>query len=165
MKKFIVIVYLVAVSGLAQEKFPLPNAYSLEENKEVVLKDKLNKVTLIDLWATWCQPCIKESPYVEEIATKFSDQLDVFYISLDQDKEKWKTYLKKKKSKNNHFIVPMDSEIITYISEVFEENGKEVVGWSIPRFILINKEGTTLIKFGPPSSSGLLEEMIVGYLQ
>lgn len=39
---------------------------------------------VINFWATWCSPCVKEIPYFEEINRKFSGQkLKVILISLD----------------------------------------------------------------------------------
>ncbi|MBK7636149.1 MAG: TlpA family protein disulfide reductase [Saprospiraceae bacterium] len=49
--------------------------------------------TLIDLWATWCQPCLYAMPALADIYEKYRyDGLKVVSISLDGEsaKEKWK---------------------------------------------------------------------------
>jgi thiol-disulfide isomerase/thioredoxin len=32
------------------------------------------RVTLVDVWATWCAPCIEAMPHLEELQTKYEDQ-------------------------------------------------------------------------------------------
>ena len=41
------------------------------------------KVRIINFWATWCSPCIKEMPYFEKINE--NKEADVFLISMDYD--------------------------------------------------------------------------------
>lgn len=42
------------------------------------------KVKVINFWATWCRPCIKEIPHFEALQKKYpSSELEVFLISFD----------------------------------------------------------------------------------
>ncbi len=45
------------------------------------------KVTVIDFWATWCGPCIKLGPIVEELAEKFGDKALIGKINIDEESE------------------------------------------------------------------------------
>jgi thiol-disulfide isomerase/thioredoxin len=49
------------------------------------LLEKQNDTTyLINFWATWCSPCVKELPYFEQLAEEFSDKkFKVILINLD----------------------------------------------------------------------------------
>lgn len=66
-------------------------------NKELTLSSYKGKIVLIDFWATWCGPCMKEMPNVIETYKKFHSQgFEIIGISLDQDETKLKKVLKDK---------------------------------------------------------------------
>jgi len=51
---------------------------------EKFLNKKDDKVYVINFWATWCKPCIKELPYFEELNAKYANQnVEVILVSLD----------------------------------------------------------------------------------
>ncbi|WP_338358261.1 TlpA disulfide reductase family protein [Yeosuana marina] len=48
------------------------------------LNKKDGKVHVINFWATWCAPCVKELPYFEKLNKTYKDkQVDVVLVSLD----------------------------------------------------------------------------------
>lgn len=50
---------------------------------EAVMNRKSEKLQVINFWATWCAPCIKELPYFEEVNKTAADKIDVTLVSLD----------------------------------------------------------------------------------
>ena len=81
------------------------------------------QVKVINFWATWCRPCVKELPYFEELQSNYStEELQVYLINLD-DVEKLdkrvKPFIKKQQIKStvklldetdyNSFIDKVDS--------------------------------------------------------
>ncbi len=63
---------------------------------EYKLSDFKGKILLINFWATWCKPCIKEFPEENKLVEKYTGQpVEIVNICIDSKEEKWKSYLKK----------------------------------------------------------------------
>ncbi len=45
------------------------------------------KVVVIDFWATWCGPCIKLGPIVEELAEKYGDKAEIGKLNIDEESD------------------------------------------------------------------------------
>ena len=54
------------------------------ENKKVYLDDFKGKWILINYWADWCPPCIKEIPELNKLNSQFGDQVSVFLFNFDR---------------------------------------------------------------------------------
>ncbi len=83
-----------------------PNFETKDINgKMVKLENLKGKYVLLVFWATWCVPCVKEIPQIIDIRKKYtSEKLEVISISLDEDKQKHKTFVKHKKMDWTHII-------------------------------------------------------------
>jgi peroxiredoxin len=80
--------------GTIAPDFSAPNP----EGKSISLKESLGKVTIIDFWASWCNPCRAENPNVVAIYNEFHAKgLNIISISLDKDAKKWKEAIAKDK--------------------------------------------------------------------
>jgi len=54
------------------------------KNEDIDLHEFDGSVTLVNFWATWCPPCLKELPGMDKLQTELADDgLDVVAISLD----------------------------------------------------------------------------------
>ncbi len=63
---------------------PLPKFSLKTLDGSVVDSSSLaGKVAVVNFWATWCQPCLKEIPELKQLSTE--DQLEVVGIALDEE--------------------------------------------------------------------------------
>jgi thiol-disulfide isomerase/thioredoxin len=64
----------------------------------VSLKECLGKVTIVDFWASWCEPCRQENPNMVAIYKELHGKgLNIIGVSLDKDAQKWKEAIAKDK--------------------------------------------------------------------
>ncbi|MBD0400689.1 TlpA disulfide reductase family protein [Flammeovirga sp. EKP202] len=60
---------------------------------------KDDTLRVINFWATWCKPCVKELPYFQQLDEKFKkngEKAKVILISLDMNEKNLSNYIKKK---------------------------------------------------------------------
>ena len=66
---------------------------------EPLINSKNDNIHIVNFWATWCAPCVKELPYFEAINKNYKDKnVDVLLVSLDFPKnynDKLKPFIKK----------------------------------------------------------------------
>ena len=102
--------------------------------KSVSLADYRGKKVLVNLWATWCAPCLAEMPQIDTLAAARGDALAVLPIS--QDMEGWQVvepFFARKKFKAlkpyldqpGSFAEQMKARGLP-ISILYDENGKEI---------------------------------------
>jgi thiol-disulfide isomerase/thioredoxin len=83
-------------SLVAGSKFPDFEEKDLA-GKPLSIANYKGKVVLVDFWATWCGPCVKELPNVIKAYEKYHDKgFEIIGVSLDEDEQKLKTFIKDK---------------------------------------------------------------------
>lgn len=55
--------------------------------QENTWKFKGNKPCIVDFYATWCGPCRSISPYLDELSVKYKDQINIYKVDVDKNKE------------------------------------------------------------------------------
>ena len=79
------IIYLVSFLLISCSGEHSSNEHSqfLLTNSETVNLKSPSKVIVINYWATWCAPCRKEIPELNELDHQLSDRLDVIGVNFD----------------------------------------------------------------------------------
>ncbi|MFS4493512.1 TlpA family protein disulfide reductase [Maribacter sp. 2308TA10-17] len=126
--------------------------YEDREGTIVKLSDFRGKYVLIDLWATWCKPCLIEMPYLKEIEKSMANKnIEFIAISIDQDKQKWKEYLTKHHFEGNQLIADKAEE-----SSIMKDY--KIMG--LPNYLLIDDKGKIISVSAPKPSSGELKTLL-----
>ena len=67
-----------------------------KDGNEISLEEMRGKVIFMNLWATWCAPCLAEMPSIKKLHKEMGDEVAFVIISLDDDFEKAKAFNKQK---------------------------------------------------------------------
>ena len=116
------------------------------EGMEVTLSKVAGKVKILDFWASWCGPCCKEVPYLQQLEKDMEGSNVVFVsISCDSSTAPW---LKKMEQLGMH-----GNQLIDTTNEL----GNKLNVRGIPHFLIYDPEGNLHTYNAPrPSSSQIL---------
>lgn len=143
----------------ASQPFPAP-VISLSDTagNSVDLNDFHGKLVLVNLWATWCEPCLREMPSLERLQSRLGDRIAVIAVSEDRVGSKAvepfiaKLGLKSVKT----YLDPKSA-----VGHAFEVRG-------LPTSFLIDREGRVLgrveggAEWDSPKMLGVIEPLIAG---
>ena len=121
-KLFIFIIYFSFYHAKANENNQLIFHDSPKKIENITLKKldgsevKINSLTqnylIINFWATWCPPCIKEIPDLIEVEKKLNTKIKVIFISLDSNPNQTITkFIDKNKFENFDVYTDQDFSI------------------------------------------------------
>ena len=122
------------------------------------LEDLRGKLLYIDVWATWCGPCIREFPALKELVKEY-DEKDIEFVSISIDSKndynKWKKMVAEKNIGGIHL----------YDDEGLSSDFMRAFSVSlIPRFMMIDPQGKIITAKAPRPSSKEVRKFIDGYL-
>jgi thiol-disulfide isomerase/thioredoxin len=85
-------VLVLTLSATAQAKlkkgdaFPLSSLPALQGKGAIDLSKYKGKVVIVDFWASWCEPCKIELPYLNNLAKKYKGK-DVVIVGVNLDEK------------------------------------------------------------------------------
>ncbi len=119
--------------------------------KKVSLADLKGKVIYVDIWATWCGPCLAEMPSMDEIKNKYRDNKDVVFVSLsiddDNQVDKWKQSVWGRKANGYQWQINRNKLTAYNVT-------------NIPRSLLIDKDLKIVSMSAPLPSAKELPDVI-----
>jgi thiol-disulfide isomerase/thioredoxin len=80
MKKLVFAFIILANTAWAQQA----EIIKLDKLKEIIER-RSDNVVIVNFWATWCAPCIKELPIFEKISAEKKPGIQVYLVSMDLD--------------------------------------------------------------------------------
>lgn len=116
------------------------------------------KYVYIDVWATWCGPCLREIPALQKIEEEYRGKnIQFVSISIDEPKDydKWKTMVSQKNLGGIQLMADNN-----WKSKFVEDYAI----FGIPRFILIDAEGKIVSADAPRPSDPMLRKTLDGLL-
>jgi cytochrome c biogenesis protein CcmG/thiol:disulfide interchange protein DsbE len=82
----------VVVAGDSAPEFTL----TADNGQTVSLPDFKGKVLILNFWATWCPPCVQETPSLSQLAAQFADKgVVVLGVSVDKDQRAYNAFLQR----------------------------------------------------------------------
>ncbi len=146
------------VKPMAIAELKMAKDFTLDDIKgkkvNLMSEVKKNKITILDFWASWCPPCMREVPNLVDIYDRYGeDGLGIVGVSLDESKDDWKN--------------TVESMGMKWVQVSDLKGGKSPVVrlynvQSIPHILVIDSEGRIL-------SEGLtgteLEEFIADHIE
>jgi thiol-disulfide isomerase/thioredoxin len=134
------------------------NNYENHKGGNVSLSDLKGKYVYIDIWATWCGPCIAEIPSLKVVEKEFhKENIEFVSISIDSasDHDKW--------------VAMVNNEALGGL-QLFADNSwnskfvKDYAIEGIPRFIFIDPNGNIVTADAPRPSNPKLKELFTEVL-
>lgn len=112
-----------------------------------VFNRKESKLKFVDLWASWCAPCVEAIPYTKELPFRFSSgTIQPFFISTDTDMEAWKNASKRLAILTEVSYVIADEASMKLLEEAVHLN-------AIPHYLLLDSENKIQVLRAPAARS------------
>ena len=113
-------------SGILAPDFTFPGL----DGKMVSLSDYKGKVVLVNIWATWCPPCVREMPSMEKLYAKFNnDGFTILAIDMMEEADSVRAF-KEEYKLNFPILLDFDGSVAQFYNVM-----------SIPTTYIVDQEG------------------------
>lgn len=137
LKHSILLFFLVGITKIAAAQVKLLTLNQLESR----INKASDTVYVVNFWATWCAPCVKELPNFEQLGKQYQNQpLKVILVSLDfksKLEKVVKPFVKRNKLKSELYLLDEKSE-----QDYIDKISKNWSG-SLPATLIINNQKKT----------------------
>ena len=141
----------------SSQPFPAPDISVADEGGQTTrLSDLRGKLVLVNLWATWCGPCLREMPSLERLQSRLGERIAVLAVSEDRGGNKAvEPFIEKLGLKSVKIYIDPKSEV----GHAFEVRG-------LPTSFVIGRDGNVLgrvegaAEWDSPKILGVLEPLL-----
>ncbi|NLM01075.1 MAG: redoxin domain-containing protein [Treponema sp.] len=115
-----------------ESKGPQAIDFSLEmtDGKMFRLFENLDKPILVNYWATWCPPCVREFPDLEEMYAKYKDRMNFIAVNSGENKNTIESFMNKHKYK-----IPVAMDSSSSVGRMYQISG-------IPTTFIVATDGS-----------------------
>jgi thiol-disulfide isomerase/thioredoxin len=122
------------------------------QNDGITFENYKDKVVILDIFTTWCPPCIESIPHLNQLQKQYKKDIQIIGIMMEEDKKNSEVLSFKKKY---HMTYPVTNS---------KENFKLVDTWGgvsgYPTIIIFDKKGTYFNHFNGSPPIEMLESDI-----
>ncbi len=144
-----------AIDSLSSTNLSLLELVDKQDALSSIVHQFQNKLIYIDIWATWCRPCIKEMEYYAKMMERYEDEDIIFvFLAAHSPENLWKKRIDEYDVRGYHYL--LSDEDYNDLEKYFELSG-------FPQHILIDENGKIIETNGPSIYSidqGLNEDLI-----
>ncbi len=140
----------VAALTMASTPLKLPDlAFEDADGKPKKLSDFRGKTLLVNLWATWCVPCRKEMPALDQLQAKLAGpNFEVVAINIDtRDPEKPKNFLKEASLTRLGYFNDQKAKVFQDLKAIGRALG-------MPTSVLVDPQGCEIATIAGPAEWG-----------
>ena len=116
--------------AMEQKSAPTLTIATYPDGQKMELSQLYGKKPIyLNFWATWCPPCVREMPYMNELYPQYKDKLDFVVVSVDSKRASLDAFIEK-----TGYDLPIYTTDNESANKAFELQG-------IPTSVLITPEG------------------------
>jgi thiol-disulfide isomerase/thioredoxin len=122
------------------------------DGKKVKISDYRGKVVVLDIWATWCGPCVAMIPHERELVKKLKDKPFTFIsLSADDEKETLVKFIEKEPMPWTHWWNgkgkgPVETYKVRFFPTIYVLDEKGVIRFKHVREAAMDKAVEELLK-------------------
>lgn len=136
------------------------------DNKDVLsTKSFTGKPLVINFWATWCKPCLTDTPAFQNMAANYADA-QFISVSIDRNEDEWKSFLQDEQWTGNHYWLGMNEAdpFYTFVYSDIQSDDVSGVHVALPKYVIVDQSGTIVNKSFPGPGTPLFKEMLDKHL-
>lgn len=127
-------------------------AYNFElenlEGRKIKLSDYKGHMIILNYFATWCAPCVEESPELEAFEKEYGDKYKLLIIDRGETRDRVKKFVKKNKTTSTYLF-----DYNANVSKVYNVTAQ-------PETFVIDKKGIIREHYNGPLTEMQLYEMV-----